>query len=64
MKLKKLCPKRLHKPISHSMVALHCAYWGHSTVEAFAHLSYMTPVYGSLFCLTLVAHYLYGERHE
>lgn len=61
MKLLSKCPKKVRKAVHVSATGLHCLYWGHSTLESF--FTPMTTVYGTLFVVTLLAHYLNVEHN-
>jgi len=55
----KKCPKVVRRNVSRTAACLHCAYWAEQFVSTFP--SAFSPVYGGLFVLTILAHYLQME---
>lgn len=54
------CPKKVRKHVARTATTLHCAYWGYQAMESF--LTLTTPLYASLFLLTILGHYYHVER--
>lgn len=62
IKLVKLCPKVARPYVARGTTTLQACYWGHNLVAE--PLGYMTPVYGGLLVLTLLAHAIWTEERK
>lgn len=52
------CPEVAKKVVARTTTTMHCIYWGHLTLTEW---SFLTPLYGAMVGLTLIAHMLYVE---